>query len=534
MPLIKIDGQELEVEAGSRLLDVALEAGIEVPHYCYHPALSVVGSCRLCMVEVEGMPKLQTACSTPIGEAPPDRKVDGKYDMVVHTDTDKVVAGQKLVLEFLLLNHPLDCPVCDQAGECGLQDYSFKFGNAHSRFDEDKRVRAAEELGSGVVINQNRCIMCTRCVRFTQEITGTNELYVHGRGYDTKIAIFDGLPLDNPLSGNVADICPVGALLLKDYMHTTRVWHLSHTESACVECSSGCSITVDATDNVVRRIVSRRNDQANGHFICDFGRYSFHKYERSEFKEPMRKTPGSGWEMIPWRQAYQLIEDKVAAGGGPGAVKALASPTLPNEPNYILGQFMGRLSDRKNIALLPVTQLSDMEFPGGFRISGDKGGNSRGARDVIPALAASVKSLHKTDTGVIIILDGDGRAEIKGDLTRLMAAAQFSVVLASIPSEVTQNADLVLPIASPYAREGTFTNDQGLVQWLQPALHPPDDVRADWQVVAELGQQLTGEDHLYSYAGDVTWKITQTTVGYGQITRFRLGKLGQFTARAAG
>jgi len=177
----------------------------------------------MCLVEIEGMPKLQTACSTSVGSMPAEKKFDGKYDMVVHTQTDKVAAARKLILEFLLLNHPLDCPVCDQAGECDLQDYTFKYGHAHSRFIEDKRVRVAEELGAGVVINQDRCILCTRCVRFTREISGTAELFVMNRGYHNKVSVFEGQPLDNPLAGNVADICPVGALLLKDYMHTTRV-----------------------------------------------------------------------------------------------------------------------------------------------------------------------------------------------------------------------------------------------------------------------------------------------------------------------
>ncbi|UCH09093.1 MAG: (2Fe-2S)-binding protein, partial [Fidelibacterota bacterium] len=231
MPVIKIDQHEMEVPRGTMLLAAALKAGVDIPHYCYHPALSIVGSCRMCMVEVEGMPKLQTSCSTPVAELSAEKKIDGRFDMVVRTQTDKVVAARKLVLEFLLLNHPLDCPVCDQAGECFLQDYSFKYGHAHSRFIEEKRVRASEDLGSGVAINHNRCIMCTRCVRFTSEVVGTGELFVQNRGYHNKIAFFEGKQLDNPLAGNVADICPVGALLLKDYVHSTRVWHLSQTPS---------------------------------------------------------------------------------------------------------------------------------------------------------------------------------------------------------------------------------------------------------------------------------------------------------------
>jgi len=527
MPLIKIDDHELEVPKGTKVLDAALEAGIEIPHYCYHPALSVVGSCRMCLVEIEGMPKLQTACSTLVGELPPEKKVAGKYDMVVHTRTEKVAEARKLVLEFLLLNHPLDCPVCDQAGECFLQDYSFKYGHAHSRFIEDKRVRPAEELGSGVVINQNRCILCTRCVRFTREISGAEELFVMNRGYHNKISVYDGRPLDNPLAGNVADICPVGALLLKDYIHTTRVWRLSGTASVCTECSSGCSITVDAARNRIYRVISRENDQANGYFICDHGRYASHKYEKDIIARPIVRKNG-GWQKLDWDAAYGLVLEKMGKFGGGESVRALASPTFPNESNFLLGQIMAQLSEKKNLALLPVESGEDQTFPGGFRISGDKGGNRRGARDMIPNLAAGPKSFLKGDIGLLLALDGDGRADMTRDLEKLLGLAPFKVVLASIQSAVTEQADLVLPVAQPFAREGTITNDRGLVQWLQPALEPAMNMKPAWQVVAELGQLMTGTDSLYTCAGDVTWKINKTIPGYGDITRFKLGRRGQF------
>lgn len=532
MPLLKIDEQTFDVPKGARVLDVALNADIEIPHYCYHPALSVVGSCRMCMVEIDGMPKLQTSCSTLVGEMPPEKKVEGQYDMVVHTRSEKVVAARKSALEFLLLNHPLDCPVCDQAGECLLQDYSFKYGHAHSRFIEDKRVRSGEDLGSGVVINQNRCIMCTRCVRFTREITGTHELFVQNRGYHNQIAVFDGHPLDNPLAGNVADICPVGALLLKDYMHTTRVWHLSHTPSTCTECTTGCSITVDAAKDHIHRIISRENAQANGHFICDYGRYAFHQYEEGVLTTPLLKD-GAEWTEISWEQAYQQVVDRIDEFGGREAVRALASPTFPNESNYLLGQLMNQLTDKKSIALLPVKQQEYQVFPVGFRISGDKGGNHRGALDVIDNLASGTQSFHKGDLGVLIALDGDGRGEVTDSIKKLFAAAPFTVVLAGNRSAVTQLADLVLPVAGPFEREGTVTNDQGLVQWLQPATQLKGQARPDWQVVAELSQILIGEGAMYTCAGDVTWKINQTIAAYSQITRFKIGKSGQFVESAA-
>ncbi len=534
MPLLKIDDHELEVPKGTRILEAALKVGVEIPHYCYHPALSIAGSCRMCLVEVEGIPKLQTACSTPVGELPPEKKIDGRYDMVVHTTTEKVMAARKLVLEFLLINHPLDCPVCDQAGECLLQDYSFKYGQAHSRFIEDKRVRPSEELGSSVVINHDRCIMCTRCVRFAREITGTRELFVENRGYYNKIAVFNGKPLDNPLAGNVADICPVGALLLKDYIHSTRVWHLSYTPSVCTECAAGCSITVDAanpegthSDNRIYRIVSRENDQANGHFICDAGRYAFHTYAEGVLTEPLMRAK-RGWKALSWDLAYRTVVDQIDRHGGKEAVCALASPTFPNESSFLLGQLMQRLSDKRNVAFIPVEKGADQTFPAGFKISGDKVGNRRGAEDMISGLATGFKSFFKDEEGVLLVMDADGRAEVTADLKRLFKGSSFKVVLAGNVSDVTTLADLVLPVAGPFEREGTVTNDRGLVQWLQPAMEPKGQARPAWLVIAELDRLLTGEASLYTCAGDVTWKINRTISAYSQATRFKLGSKGQF------
>lgn len=527
MALLKIDEQEITVDNGTTVLNAAKSAGIEIPHYCYHPAMSIVGSCRMCMVEVVGMPKLQTSCSTHVGAVPDERKVDGKYDMVVNTKTAKVDAARKLILEFLLLNHPLDCPVCDQAGECDLQDYSFKYGSAHSRFIEDKRVRANEDLGSGVVINQDRCILCTLCVRFTREISGTDELFIMNRGYKNKVSIFEGEPLDNPLAGNVADICPVGALLLKDYIHTTRVWHLSKTPSTCTECSAGCSITVDAYRNRVHRIVSRENEQANGYFICDYGRYAHHSYEESRITVPLIKN-GPKWDVAHWGDAYNLTKSKIDQFGGNAMIRGLASPTLSNESNYLFGQLMNSLADRKNVAMLPVTQTDDQVFKAGFRISGDKGGNSHGVKDMISNLAASVKTIYSENIGVLLILDADRRGKITADVEKLMGAASYVIVLSAYESEITAKADLILPIAGVFEREGTVTNDKGLVQWLQPALEPGDDAKPGWQVVAELARLITGEGAMYNYAGDVTWKIAQSVTAYGQVTRFKLGQHGMF------
>ncbi|MFQ6673857.1 MAG: 2Fe-2S iron-sulfur cluster-binding protein, partial [Fidelibacterota bacterium] len=303
MPLVKIDDVEFEVEAGTTVLEACRSQGIEIPYYCYHPALEIVGSCRMCLVQVEGMSRLQTSCSTIIGEMPPERKVDGKFDMVVRTGTEVVRKERENVLEFLLINHPLDCPVCDQAGECYLQDYSFEYGKAHSRFREAKRVRPNEYLGSKIVINHNRCIMCSRCVRFTREISGTGELFVESRGSFSRISVMEEMPLDNLLAGNVADICPVGALLSTDYIHKNRIWNLSKQPSVCTDCSVGCNIDVYFQGHEIYRVNPRENAEVNEHFMCDVGRYGFHRYEEVDRVTAPLIRSGDSVSEISWEGA---------------------------------------------------------------------------------------------------------------------------------------------------------------------------------------------------------------------------------------
>jgi len=243
MPTLTIDGKEITVELGTTILKAAERLGIFIPHYCYHPSLSVVGSCRMCFVEIEGSPKLVPACSTVA--------VDG---MKVLTNSENVIKARESMLEFLLINHPLDCPVCDQAGECKLQDYAFLYGKNHSRFNEQKRLLPNKDFGEHIVLYANRCILCTRCVRFCQEIAGYEELGVFLRGGKAQIDIFPGKTLKNKLAGNIVDICPVGALIDKDFLHKTRVWNLTSYNSICPKCSRGCNIRIDVKDNTIFRI----------------------------------------------------------------------------------------------------------------------------------------------------------------------------------------------------------------------------------------------------------------------------------------
>jgi len=283
MITLTIDGREVQAAEGANLVEAAKKAGIEIPTYCYHPGLRVVGQCRICFVEVEGMPRLVTACSTPV-----------KDGMVVHTDSERVKEARAAVMEFLLENHPLDCPVCDQAGECYLQDYSFEHGLDTTHMVDERRTYPGLErrmIGPHVVQNQNRCIHCTRCIRFTQEISETWDLTMKKRGNHQYIDTFDGKPLENPWSACVADVCPVGALTVKEFRFRARVWHLEDTPSICFGCSIGCNILIGHHEKVVHRFIPRENPEINGWWMCDHGRFLCEELNRRDVDRPLMEVP---------------------------------------------------------------------------------------------------------------------------------------------------------------------------------------------------------------------------------------------------
>ena len=277
MPKLTVDGREIEVAPGTTVLQAALSVGIEIPHYCWHPGLSVSGNCRMCLVEVEKAPKLQIACATEASDG-----------MVVRTGTERVLGARAAMMEFFLIHHPLDCPICDQAGECRLQEYAVEHGAGRSRYVEAKlRSNKAVDIGPHVLLDQERCIRCSRCVRFCDEVTKTSELAFFRRGESTRIGIHPGRPLANPYSGNVVDLCPVGALTLKEFRFQTRVWFLKNTPTVCAACARGCNVLVAVgqqqammttsgqLDDRIKRIVPRPNEEVHGHWICDEGRLSY-------------------------------------------------------------------------------------------------------------------------------------------------------------------------------------------------------------------------------------------------------------------
>src|SRR3989442_307335 len=266
MPTLEIDGQRIEVPEGLTVIQAAERLGIEIPHYCWHPGLSIAGNCRMCLVEVEKSPKLQIACNT--------RVADG---MVVHTTSEKTKAAQRAVLEFLLVNHPIDCPVCDQAGECKLQEYYMDYDRQRSRIPLPEKVhkKKAKPIGPLVILYQERCILCSRCVRFVDEVTHTSELAFYQRGDHVDLDLAPGKVLDNPYSANVVDICPVGALTNRDFRFRARVWYLERSESVCGACANGCNMEIYQREGTIYRFQPRENDAVNQYWMCDAGRMSY-------------------------------------------------------------------------------------------------------------------------------------------------------------------------------------------------------------------------------------------------------------------
>src|SRR5437762_13200316 len=335
MPKITLNDQTYDAPPGKTIIQLADEVGIEIPRYCYHPDIGIEGSCRMCLVEVEKLPKLVPSCATPITEG-----------MVVRTTTPRVQQAVRYAMEFLLLHHPIDCPVCDQSGECWLQDYYMANAGHDSRYPLGQKTRRkkAFNLGPLVKLDQERCILCTRCVRFTRNVTKTNEIQIFNRGHASEIGIFEDRPLNNAYSGNVVDVCPVGALTSADFRFKVRVWFLKGTTSVCAGCSTGCNLRIDhsarapgggisgytATDGKIYRTVGRRNVDVNKSWLCDEGRLSFHALERwPRLRTAMtRAQTRAVTQLLP--RIHEHFES-IRKAYGDSAVAALVSATHTNE-----------------------------------------------------------------------------------------------------------------------------------------------------------------------------------------------------------
>jgi len=494
MPLVKIDNQELEVEAGITILEAAKKLGIEIPHYCYHPALKIVASCRMCLVKVEGFPKLVPSCSTTINPVPDERKVDGKYDMVVVTNDKEVKDAQESIMEFLLLNHPVDCPECDQAGECTLQDYSYKYGKGYSRFTFDKRVPSRKDLGPQVLLIATRCILCTRCVRFTQEVSGTHELIVKQRGAKAEIDTFPGISLNNKLSMNVVDVCPVGALVSKDFLYKPRNWRYQKINSICPGCSLGCSIQLEVLteSNQIARIKPVYHPEVNQWWMCDDGRLLYHKFEKLPRLEYPQIKEGNELKRTNWRNAFSVVAEALKKYS-PDQVAVIGNGYATNEENYLLKKIFGDTLGSKNLAVNDkYVKENDEVFPG-FTIKGEKLPNLQGAQDMLGKKLTFSKILKEIENGQIKLLyylGGDPNLNFTEKELATLAKLEFLIVQDIQSGSLTDMAQVVLAGASAYEKEGTYTNFQGRVQRIRPALMPPLAARPDFEILREIGLLL--------------------------------------------
>ncbi len=487
MPKITVDGKTIDCKDRQMIIQACDDNGIEIPRYCYHPGLSIVASCRICLVEVEGAPKLLPACQTPIRDG-----------MVVHAKSSKAIANQKQVMEYLLVNHPLDCPVCDQAGECTLQDYSYEYGRSQSRFEEDKQKKPKKDVGQHVLLYNDRCIMCTRCVRFTREISGSSELYVDGRGYKEEIDIFPGKPLDNKLSGNVVDLCPVGALLDKEFLFKQRVWFLKSTPSISPVDAGGENIHLDHNEGVVWRIKPRFNADTNQWWISDDTRYAYKVLENEKRLKGARRVQYGTQVSTDYINAIEQADAglRKARADGPGAVYAVLSPMMSCEEAWLLGTYIRSLDAEAALVLGPVpTTGTDETFSNAltgkqtFTIKAEKVPNAAGVRRVMEKLGGRTMKWEELTVAkpTVTFKAGWIVGGYHSDwLGKTALPRGFKVLQDLLESGPSAKADILLPSAAWAEKDGCWENYQGKVQVFSAAVPPPEGTMREGDVYYKL------------------------------------------------
>ena len=547
MAFIKLNDLEIEVEDGTNIVEIARQHGIEVPHYCYHPGLSRPANCRMCLVEpygpIPGAPpgtigparQLATGCTTTVRTAPPERKLEDKYDAVVQTDSPRVKKAREDILEFLLVHHPLDCPVCDQAGECDLQDFSYRHGHDKSRYLEVKNVPPKKDLGPDVLLYSTRCIVCTRCIRFCDEVSGSGELGLINRGSHDEIDIprsHEGIPiqlLDNKLAGNVVDICPVGALISKDFLFKSRPWFMEKADSVCSGCSVGCNVTVEYKADGVYRIKPRFHEDINQHWMCDDGRLGYHYVNSDDRLQLPQKRVDGELVTTQWEDALTLITENLSEVDAADIV-VIGSAQGTNEDNYVLQQFAHDVLKTTQLGLFGQIPGEEHKFPQ-FTIEADKNPNTAGARTILGSANGNVvlegDALWEKVTGakVVYIVSGVPERTLEDAERNALEKVDFLIVQDVLPSEVTEFADVVLPGTTFAEKDGTFTNSTGWVQRIRKTIDPPGEAQVDWQITQQLAKRLGGEID-YHFAGEIAIAIAENVMGYGDATHQNIGDAG--------
>jgi NADH-quinone oxidoreductase subunit G len=547
MPKINIDGKELEFKQGQTIIEAARDHGIDVPHFCWHPKLSVSGNCRMCLVEVEKMPKLVIACSTIASEG-----------MFVHTESDKSIAARNAVMEFFLINHPLDCPICDEAGECKLQDYAYQHSTGESRFVEekvhkDKRV----ELGPNIMFDGERCISCSRCIRFCDEIAKDPELTFIKRGDRVTITTYPGEQLDNPYSMNVVDICPVGALTNRDFRFKSRVWDMSHTNTICNGCARGCNIELWVRNNEVLRLVPRHNEEVNSYWMCDHGRLNTFKFLNAEnrINGPHIRVEGKLIK-VGWDEAYSKAASRLKSFAK-DEIAVLGSAYATVEDNFIAAKFAKSVIGTGHLAF---ARHINSTFGDDILKNEDVTPNSIGAElaGVVPSkngldFNGIIRAIREGKIKVLFVIEDD-ILEYNPELESVLSKLDFLIINATNFNKTSSLADIVFPAATYAEKNGTFVNFAGRAQRIRPAIATLDvdralegmsmsrldkfgtkfdrwaqgthfDARSSWKILTGLASAM-GQKLKYNMAEEVFFDIVNSIDEFRGLDYDDLGELG--------
>jgi NADH-quinone oxidoreductase subunit G len=529
MPTLTIDGQEVTVDQGTTILEAAKKLGIAIPYFCYHTRLTKVDACRMCLVEVEKAPKLVTSCSN----AAMDK-------MVVSTNSPKVQEARKGILEFLLINHPLDCPICDKAGECKLQNYYFRYSCQPSRLKDEKVEKSkVVDLGTKIVLDSERCVVCTRCVRFCKEVAGEEVLGVFNRGNHSEIGAYPGKKLEHNYQGNLADICPVGALTARDFRFKCRSWFLCKVDTICPGCSTGCNAVVHFSlknfnglkGQRVFRLTPRENNDVNKIWLCDVGRWGYAFVDSIDRLTMPALRKGEDFVRTDWNTALRETAvglKTMAERYGPSAIGVIPSPHLTNEDLYSLKCLFSCLLKINNV---------DFKLPGFDKGEGDKlllkadrHPNTKCAELLgLSGTGLSAEAMiDKVNSGEVkvIYLAGSDPVKYMGErAAEALSRAELLVFQGTNFNASCKLAHIVLPGATFVEKEGTFTNYQGRVQRLNKALEPLGEALADWEIFTRLGK-LLGAYPAYRCAEEVFKDISREVAPFAGLSYQKIGAQG--------
>jgi NADH dehydrogenase/NADH:ubiquinone oxidoreductase 75 kD subunit (chain G) len=529
---VQVDGVWKQFPKGTRLIEACMQSGQFVPHYCYHPKLSSPGNCRMCLVEL-GMPKMTPDRKPVLGE-------DGRPEiawsprpaiscatevsegMAVRTASPLVEECRKGVMEFLLINHPLDCPICDQAGECRLQEFSVEYGKGDSRFIEEKVKKPKRvDIGKNIVLDDERCIMCSRCIRFMKEIANDDVLGFVNRGSHTTLTVYPGKRLDNNYSLNTADICPVGALTSKDFRFKMRVWFLKETKSIDVNCGNGTNIVIGSRENIVYRITPRENDFVNSCWMPDSHRLNIHYlHDDRRLKEPVVKGEDAP---AKWSDAIAAAARQLKAQE-PSRIAMIASGRMTNEELFLAKRLAAAIGVEQ-FDILPRPQEGD-----GFLISEDGNPNTTGAKLLGLTSSHPGAKLQEIARGVasgaikaLICLGEDATkiGIIESDLQKLASL----IVMDILPNRTTPHATVLLPASAFAEKRGTMINLGGRIQRLNRAVSAPGQARDDWEILRDLIQAVGGANGVYSIE-EVFKAMAAETPALEGLSIAKIGDLG--------